>query len=101
MARRKGIFQRIWEAIFGRPTPPRKPSITVTPISTLQRRAINHFASSFSHANIDRVKIHVTQMDRDELEWTINANMDQLRWRARQQPDRIYDLVPLNPWWYR
>lgn len=101
MARRKGIFRRIRDAIFGQPKPIPKPAVTVTPISTLRQRAINHVTSTFSHANRDRVKTHVTQMDRNELEWTIDANIEQLRWRARQQPDRIFDFVPLNPWWYR
>jgi hypothetical protein len=53
-------------------------------------------------ANADRVRGRMRQMDDDELQWTINASADQLRWRARQDADRVTgpQMIPANPWWY-
>jgi hypothetical protein len=56
-------------------------------------------------ANRTRVAARVDQMDPAEQRWTATASADRLRWRARQDADRMMttdsgDLLPLNPWWY-
>ena len=76
--------------------PPHTPGI-----SFLRRQAVNNI-NRLPMANISHVRENVRGMAIEELRWTAKATLDQIRWRARQDPDRLKDdFIPLNPWWYK
>jgi hypothetical protein len=109
MAKRPGFFRRIIQRVFNpesepAPPPPSEPEIPPPP--TLSRevrinRAVNNIVRKMPLANKDKVRDRLDYMDDSELQWTIRATLDQLKWRARQDADRMTDdYLPLNPWWY-
>lgn len=69
---------------------------------SLRRRAIENIVTNLPFVDIDNVRVRVTYMDIDELQWTIDASAADLQDKARSDADRLArDMTPLNPWWYK
>lgn len=109
MAKRRGLFKRIVDAVLGRkevaqppPAAPPKPPA----IGPLRQRALSHFMSlGIPMTKRSQVEIGINAMTVDELMWTIRASAAQIQWRAGHKADRLAAYLdgsykPLNPWWY-
>ncbi len=104
---RRGVLRRVIDGIGSlfrseAPSIPRTPSPPSTPgVSSLRRQAVDNILN-LPMVNETEIAGRVRYMTIRELRWTIKASLSQLRWRARQDADRLTaDNIPLNPWWYR
>lgn len=99
---RRGIIRRVIDGLLRREAPAIPSSKPSSPgINSLRRQAVDNIMN-LPMVNADNVEDRVKHMTIDELRWTIKATVQQLRWRARQDADRLAaDNIPLNPWWYK
>jgi len=109
MAKKPGLFRQLFNLVRGRqerqaPTPPPttpKRTTTGATVYALRRQAVSSIRR-LPMVNVDEVRRRVQLMSPDELQWTIGATIPELRWRARQDADRLtQDDIPMNPWWYK
>lgn len=110
MARRKGFLGRVFSRIvhpFRREEqlpPPAIPQVPPTPgLGSLRRQTLDHMMDVLPMVNATRTRDRIRYMTITELQWAIRATAEQLRWRARQDADRMHPVlnIPLNPFWYK